>query len=400
MKTAGKIFSIVITNLLILSVAFWGFDIKTMTNLSTILFLLNGYWPGRSPKKLSFKFFCFVLSSFLFLTAVFIFHLFKNYDIITSKMVYALLRPLTIFITIFSISFFMGIIIRFIKNDKIRTTILFLLLGILISVNLNKFNHGLSGSISSVFYFYFSYLLVYKYRIKWYYVYGSLAFPYFLIYQLFGSLHALSISNFIFITFSIFMSFLYSVYRVGHQKTRQKTLLFSYSLVVVLYFVFLLNYTEYLYNKQSELSLNSTFNETFTDVNGAKISSLDFKGKITVLDLWSTSCSVCFKKFPDFDNFYQHNKENIIIYAVGLKMRNQSNETIQNVINKLNYNFPFLIAEKDFYYYKNRYKITGVPAIIIIDKNGKILYNKDLNTNPLIWVNNLQRMVNKLNFEN
>lgn len=315
-------------------------------------------------------------------------------------MVYALLTSLAIYITTFSVSFFVGVIIRFIKNDKIRTTILFLLLGILISVSLNKFNHSLSGSISAVFYFYFAFMLVYKYRIKWYYVYGSLMIPYFIIYQIFSGLHELSISNYIFITFSIFMSFLYSVYKADHRKTRQKTLLFSYSLVVVLYFVFLFNYTEYLYNKQTVLPLNSTFNETFTDVNGAKISSLDFKGKITVLDLWSTGCSVCFKKFPDFDNFYRHNKENIIIYAVGIKTLYQSDETLQNVIKKLNYNFPLLIAEKDFNYYKDRYKITGVPTIIILDKNGKVLYNKDLNTNPLIWVNNLQRMVNKLNVEN
>jgi len=50
------------------------------------------------------------------------------------------------------------------------------------------------------------------------------------------------------------------------------------------------------------------------------------------------------KKFPDFDKFYNKNKENMVIYAVGLKVRWQKNVDLEKMSDKLDYDFPFSIA--------------------------------------------------------
>lgn len=125
---------------------------------------------------------------------------------------------------------------------------------------------------------------------------------------------------------------------------------------------------------------------------------LFLKGKIVVLDLWTTSCVVCFKKFPEFEKFYNNNKDrdDIEIYALNLPLKGQKLSEIVRIINNMEYDFPDAIAVKNYQHYHNIYNISGVPSIIVLNKKGKLVYNSSFNNNPLILVNNLQTIVDKL----
>ncbi|MCF6169730.1 MAG: hypothetical protein L3J66_01960 [Bacteroidales bacterium] len=57
--------------------------------------------------------------------------------------------------------------------------------------------------------------------------------------------------------------------------------------------------------------------------------------------------------------------------------------------------FPVLVSTNNYGYYREKYNLNGVPSIIILNKNSEMIYNSSLNTNPMVWVNNLQRLVDK-----
>lgn len=56
----------------------------------------------------------------------------------------------------------------------------------------------------------------------------------------------------------------------------------------------------------------------FTALTGQQVSSRDLKGKIIILDFWSSDCTPCRASMPQMEKFYQHykNNERVVVYLV------------------------------------------------------------------------------------
>ena len=73
--------------------------------------------------------------------------------------------------------------------------------------------------------------------------------------------------------------------------------------------------------QEKKNELNSTQlspNFEFITLTGERISSLNLRGKIIILDFWSTDCTPCRKSMPQMEEFYQKYKSNqrVAIYLV------------------------------------------------------------------------------------
>ena len=68
----------------------------------------------------------------------------------------------------------------------------------------------------------------------------------------------------------------------------------------------------------------------FTALTGQQVSSRDQKGKIIILDFWSSDCTPCRASMPQMEKFYQHYKNNgrVVVYLV-----NSGWETIEKAKN-------------------------------------------------------------------
>jgi thiol-disulfide isomerase/thioredoxin len=56
---------------------------------------------------------------------------------------------------------------------------------------------------------------------------------------------------------------------------------------------------------------------TLTDTEGKKVRSSDFKGKVLILDCWSSTCSVCMEKMPHLKEIYEkHHKDGLEIIGI------------------------------------------------------------------------------------
>lgn len=170
-------------------------------------------------------------------------------------------------------------------------------------------------------------------------------------------------------------------------------LLFSISLFATVGFVFFENVFSFIENKDAETNISFP-NVTFTDNNKTPINLS--QDKVVVLDFWSTSCGICFAKFPDFEATYlkYKNNPNVIIYTVNVPLKKDDFKKTTRMLNNLGYTFPKLYATSAKQV-KDSLNINSFPHLLII-KNGKIRYNGILETGKKVVIYNIESEIEKL----
>ena len=99
-------------------------------------------------------------------------------------------------------------------------------------------------------------------------------------------------------------------------KKRDRILRILFHLFVFLYLI------PASLNAQRALSVRDTKGIApafeFITLNSESISSGNLRGKIIVLDFWSTGCTPCVKSMPQMEKFHQKykNDERVVIYLV------------------------------------------------------------------------------------
>ena len=58
----------------------------------------------------------------------------------------------------------------------------------------------------------------------------------------------------------------------------------------------------------------------FTAPDGQVVTAREFRGKVLVLDFWTTSCAICFHEFPKLERLYAEyrDRSDVEVYAVNV----------------------------------------------------------------------------------
>lgn len=159
------------------------------------------------------------------------------------------------------------------------------------------------------------------------------------------------------------------------------TALFGISIAVFMYFqgwnnwLHLLNHGTFT-GKVNTYNLPTKF-ESFNE-SKESITENNFNNKIVLLDFWTTTCGICFQKFPQLQAVYEKYKQDssVLILAVDTPLEEDKPNQAFEMIKARNYTFPVVITkDADL---AEKWGVIGYPTTFVINPNGQIVYRGDI----------------------
>lgn len=105
--------------------------------------------------------------------------------------------------------------------------------------------------------------------------------------------------------------------------------------------------------------------------DGKTISFADLKGKIIVVNIWTTWCGPCVEEMPEFQTLYKKYENSPEVAVITINSEEDA-ETIQKFMTGKKYDFPVLMSGE--YFSKN--PVNAFPTTWFVDKHGKIVYTQ------------------------
>ena len=145
-------------------------------------------------------------------------------------------------------------------------------------------------------------------------------------------------------------------------------------LIIFIFSIFLLffpgkNNTSSIVKIDNSKYENIAPNFTLYDTDGNNVSLSDYKGKVVIINFWTTWCGPCRYEIPDLVELNKKYNKDLIVLGISLDYDGPSvvpqfKERIGGV------NYPLLYGNNDI---SNLYGgVSGVPTTFIIDRNMQV----------------------------
>lgn len=110
---------------------------------------------------------------------------------------------------------------------------------------------------------------------------------------------------------------------------------------------------------------------TVKTVEGKQIRLSDYKGKVMVLNFWTTWCTYCQEEMQELIDFTNEVKSlDINVVAINVTNTERSKKAVEQFINSTE--IPFVIGLDEDGEITKDYRVIGIPTTFIIDKGGRM----------------------------
>ena len=107
-------------------------------------------------------------------------------------------------------------------------------------------------------------------------------------------------------------------------------------------------------------------------IDGSKVALSELRGKVVLLNFWATWCTPCVAELPYFAELYAEYGDEISLVAIH---SNLVTDDVDKFLAKENLDMPFAL-DKTGAVIKSLGGSTQLPMTVIVDADGKIVYNK------------------------
>lgn len=142
------------------------------------------------------------------------------------------------------------------------------------------------------------------------------------------------------------------------------------------------NYWQHLSNFKTFTGRVTTYSspakfESFDEQKNS-ITENDFNDKIVLLDFWTTTCGICFQKFPQVQAAHEKYKSDssVKILAVNAPIEEDKPNQAFDDIRKRGYSFPVVVTKDEDL--AERFGVRVYPTTFVINLNGQIVYKGDI----------------------
>lgn len=110
---------------------------------------------------------------------------------------------------------------------------------------------------------------------------------------------------------------------------------------------------------------------TLKDIGGNTVKLSDYKGKVVFLDFWASWCPPCRNSIPAIIALHKEFESNKDVVILGINVGERL-DTVQEFMQKENMTYTILLGDNAV---SRNYRVNGIPAFFIIDKEGNIVKN-------------------------
>lgn len=110
---------------------------------------------------------------------------------------------------------------------------------------------------------------------------------------------------------------------------------------------------------------------TIMTVGGEQIKLSNYKGKVMVLNFWTTWCTYCQEEMQELIDFTNEVKSlDINVVAINVINTERSKKAVEQFVNSAE--IPFEIGLDEDGEITKDYRVIGIPTTFIIDKGGRV----------------------------
>ena len=109
---------------------------------------------------------------------------------------------------------------------------------------------------------------------------------------------------------------------------------------------------------------------TLSDSDGKKISLADFRGKVVLIEFFTTWCGPCQISAPQIQEvFEQYNNKGFVALAISLDKGSGAGGAVKSFIKEHGITYPVLFDDDEV---SRNYEVFSIPTSFVLDKEGRI----------------------------
>ncbi|MCS7098156.1 MAG: TlpA family protein disulfide reductase [Candidatus Methanomethyliaceae archaeon] len=139
------------------------------------------------------------------------------------------------------------------------------------------------------------------------------------------------------------------------------------------------------------LSSSKASDFQLVDINGNYFRLSNFKGKIVILEFMATQCVLCRQQIPYLIEVWEKYRDSIAIISISVDPLRDSDDVLRDFIKR--YPNATWIWARDTVNLTIAYKVTAIPKIVIIDKEGNIRFEHLGITSSTIIIQEINKLL-------